>query len=172
MATQQQIKDAIALLEANKYFVCTENERDHLWSEEEHEACESEEIGELWTENEKLKEENEKLKKENGELKAKNGEVLTRALDDYLTNAKKDQLINFDDANYEYFWAATNGDVVFWKVPSELYAVSHPQEEGHSRVQSAFMDELFGDEWGCLSSFGVRTLDMPTLADIDGEGEE
>ena len=116
---------------------------------------------------EMLRAENERLKKEIEELKATKTEAVTRALDDYLANAKKDQLINFDDANYEYFWSATNGDVCLWKVPNDLYALEHP-EEGGSRVQQAFMDEHFGEEWGTLSSFGVRTMTREDLIEADG----
>ena len=114
-----------------------------------------------------LREENARLKKEIEELKAAKAAVLTRALDDYLANAKKDQLINFDDANYEYFWTAECGDVCLWKVPNELYALEHP-EDGGSRVQAAFMNEQFGEEWGGLSSFGVRTMTKEDLREADG----
>ncbi len=120
---------------------------------------------------EMLRAENERLKKEIEELKAAKTEAVTRALDDYLANAKKDQLINFDDANYEYFWTASCGDVCLWKVPNDLYALEHP-ECGGSRVQQAFMDEHFGEEWGGLSSFGVRTMTKEDLIEADGYEDE
>lgn len=120
------------------------------------------------TDIEMLREENARLKKEIEELKAAKAAVLTRALDDYLANAKKDQLINFDDANYEYFWTAECGDVCLWKVPNELYALESPDGSGGSRVQQAFQYEQFGEEWGCLSSFGVRTMTLADLKEADG----
>lgn len=70
--------------------------------------------------------------------------------------------INFDDANMAFYWAATNGDVLFWKVPCELHDLT--EEDGEtSRVLSAFMRERFGDEWGCLSSHTIRTLTLEIL---------
>lgn len=120
----------------------------------------------------KLKEENEKLKAELGtayEMVAKANNKSWKMEKKLEEKAKTE--INFDDATYTCFWSATNGDVVFWKVPNEIYDIPHPQDADASRVQSAFMDELFGDEWGTLSSHSVRTLDRETLAEIDGEGD-
>ena len=114
----------------------------------------------------KLKEEIKNLKEENEMLK----QLFKDGLAD--TAKKTEETINFDDATYTCFWAATNGDVVFWKVPCELYDIPDPQDEEQSRVQTAFMNELFGDEWGTLSSYSIRTLDHKTLAEIDGEGDE
>lgn len=76
----------------------------------------------------------------------------------------KNAPINFDDANYEFFWAAENGDVVFWKVPVALYALPFDEEnDDGSRVQEAFHNERFGEEWGCLSSHSIRTMDLAIL---------
>jgi uncharacterized small protein (DUF1192 family) len=70
--------------------------------------------------------------------------------------------INFDDANYAFYWAAADGDVIFWKVPCELHDLT--EEDGETcRVLSAFMRERFGDEWGCLSSHTVRTMTLEIL---------
>lgn len=75
--------------------------------------------------------------------------------------AEKDET-NFDDANMEFYWAATNGDVIFWKVPCELHDLT--EEDGEtSRVLSAFQRERFGDEWGSLSSHTVRMLTLEIL---------
>ena len=68
---------------------------------------------------------------------------------------------NFDDANYAFYWAAQNGDVVFWKVPCELMDLE--AEEGGSRVMDAFQGERFGDEWGSLSSHTIRTMTLEIL---------
>jgi hypothetical protein len=100
-------------------------------------------------------EEIDRLKKELAEA---NEKILTM----------KNESINFDDANYEYFWAATSGDVVFWKVPTELYALPDPSDEDASRVQSAFMNEQFGDEWGCLERHSIRTMTKDDLIEADG----
>ena len=98
------------------------------------------------------------LKAEIEELKAENRiPYLVKAL-----NADREGPINFDDANMEFYWAATNGDVIFWKVPCELHDLT--EEDGEtSRVLSAFQCERFGDEWGSLSSHTVRTMDLLIL---------
>ena len=73
----------------------------------------------------------------------------------------KTETLNFDDANYEFYWAAQNGDVVFWKVPCELMDLE--DESGGSRVVEAFQGCRFGEEWGSLSSHGIRTMDLKVL---------
>ena len=175
----QKIRDAFQLLTENNYVVYQEpkwkGQGECDWCQYEHvlqeymdfndetglyeiatDLCEGcvqdrnkfvrQEHEEVYAEIKKLKEENEKLKEENEKLKAEK------------------RPINFDDANYEFFWAAENGDVVFWKVPVALYALPLDEEnDDGSRVQQAFMDERFGEEWGGLSSHSVRTMDLAIL---------
>jgi uncharacterized small protein (DUF1192 family) len=73
----------------------------------------------------------------------------------------KTETLNLDDANYAFYWAAQNGDVVFWKVPCELMDLE--DESGGSRVVEAFQGCRFGEEWGTLSSHGIRTMDLKVL---------
>jgi len=68
---------------------------------------------------------------------------------------------NFDDANYAFYWAAGDGDVVFWKVPCDLMDLE--AEEGGSRVVEAFQGCRFGEEWGSLSSHTIRTMTLEIL---------
>jgi len=108
-----------------------------------------------------LNENHEQLQKASEAVYAKHGE-------ERLEMLATDKLINFDDENYEYYWTAENGDIVFWKIPNDLAIMPHPEEPDLNRVLSAFMDNLFGDEWGQLSSFGVRTMTKQDLIDADG----
>ena len=108
-----------------------------------------------------LNENHEQLQKASEAVYAKHGE-------ERLEMLATDKLINFDDENYEYYWTAENGDIVFWKIPNDLANLKHPEEPDLNRVLSAFMDNLFGDEWGQLSSFGVRTMTKQDLIDADG----
>jgi hypothetical protein len=103
-----------------------------------------------------IREEHDRLQEEVEELKAENRiPYLVKAL-------KAAGPINFDDANMEFYWAAADGDVIFWKVPCELHDLT--EEDGEtSRVLSAFQRERFGDEWGSLSSHSVRTMDLLIL---------
>lgn len=84
-----------------------------------------------------------------------------------------EKTVNFDDANFKYYWAANSGDVVFWKVPIAMMDVKHYENSKFTtydgnRVDQAFRDEYFGEEWGELWTAGVRTLDMDTLRELDG----
>jgi hypothetical protein len=107
----------------------------------------------------KLKEENEKLKAEIEEWKqADKKREQSKAR---KARKPKTEILNFDDANYEFYWAAQNGDVVFWKVPCELMDLE--DESGGSRVVEAFQGCRFGEEWGSLSSHGIRTMDLKVL---------
>lgn len=97
------------------------------------------------------------LRKENAELKKRLAE----------------QTVNFDDENFKYYWAANDGDVVFWKVPIAMMDIKHHLNSKYytydgNRVDQAFRDEYFGEEWGELWTAGVRTLDMDTLRELDG----
>lgn len=71
--------------------------------------------------------------------------------------------LDLKDPNFSYFWAANNGDVVFWRVPVELY------EKYREQIDDAFQLDCFGEEWGSLWSCGVRTLDFATLKEINAE---
>jgi len=115
-----------------------------------------------------LKEDHEQLKAEHEQLKKVSEKVYAKFGEERLEMLATDKLINFDDENYEYFWTAENGDIVFWKIPNDLAIMPHPEEPDLNRVLSAFMDNLFGDEWGQLSSFGVRTMTKQDLIDADG----
>lgn len=111
--TAKEIEAAIALLRANNYFVCTEEEKEHYFHTSE------------------------------------------------IDKFENDTTINLDDANYDFKWAAQDGDVVFWKIPVDM-EVKHGE-----RIKDAFRMGCFGEEWGGLSSHSVRTLDLETLNEID-----
>jgi hypothetical protein len=76
------------------------------------------------------------------------------------------QPLDFSDPEHVFFWAGQNGDIVFWKIPVRLY------ERWQEQINDAFQAECFGEEWGSLSSFGVRTLDLATLKEIDEHCED
>lgn len=80
---------------------------------------------------------------------------------DVLSKSKMEVQVNCSDPDFVFFWAAQNGDIVFWKIPVRLY------ERWQEQINEAFQAERFGEEWGSLSSFGVRTLDFETLKEID-----
>jgi hypothetical protein len=69
--------------------------------------------------------------------------------------------LHFADPTFLYWWSATDGDVVFWKVPVEFY------EKHRRKIDDAFAADSFGYEWGQLSSHSIRTLDLETLTEID-----
>ena len=102
-------------------------------------------------------EENEKLKKEIEEWKQAD-----KKREKSKARKPKTETLNFDDANMEFYWAAQNGDVIFWKVPCELHDLTEEDDET-SRVLSAFQGERFGDEWGSLSSHTIRTMTLEIL---------
>lgn len=118
-----------------------------------------------WKKLEEAEEQITKLQEEIERLKMNDAIDAQREIDARPPSIPKEETLNFDDANYEFFWAAQDGDVVFWKVPVALYALPLNPEENDdgSRVQQAFMDERFGEEWGSLSGYGIRTMDLATL---------
>jgi len=122
-----------------------------------------------------IREEGEKLKKEVEELKEtfcdyeylKENHFTEKQLDGLQSEAYTKGFAagkpetNFDDANYAFYWAAGDGDVVFWKVPCDLMDLE--AEEGGSRVVEAFQGCRFGEEWGSLSSHTIRTMTLEIL---------
>jgi len=122
--------------------------------------------GGVWTHEEQLGEMVDEYEKKIAELQAK---IDAQQYEDMTIREEHDRLqkenealkLNLDDANYEFFWAANDDDMVFWKVPTEVYALD--DEEGDCRVQTAFMNERFGGDWGCLGRHSVRVLDLATL---------
>jgi hypothetical protein len=188
--TTEAINAAIALLTQNDYVVMTGRERDQLYSEEELALAIEEDNGDLRAELEKIKDSRfyfpGDTEEEQGEQLYSfltndadtagvwtHEEQLGEMVDEYEKKiadlqAKIDaydrlqnEKINLDDANYEFFWAANDDDMVFWKVPTEVYALD--DEEGDCRVQTAFMNERFGGDWGCLARHSIRVLDLATL---------
>jgi hypothetical protein len=75
----------------------------------------------------------------------------------------KTETLNFDDANYAFYWAAQDGDVIFWKVPCALMDLTNEEDDEGSRVVEAFQGCRFGEEWGSLSSHTIRTMTLEIL---------
>lgn len=106
-----------------------------------------------------LKGENEKLKKENEKLKANFFEYRNKQKKARKERKARAETLNFGDGTHSFYWAAGNGDVVFWKVPEKLMELE--DEDGECRVQSAM--ESFGEEWGTLSSHSIKTMTLAIL---------
>lgn len=136
------------------------------------------ELEKLKGENEKLKERNEKLEdtwKKSGDILVsmeEEEEKLKAEIECWKRAAKKREksverkerkaraeTLNFGDRKHSFYWAAENGEVVFWKVPEKLMELE--DEDGECRVQSAM--ESFGEEWGNLMSHSIKTMTLAIL---------